>query len=472
MSETPTSSESEEQSSDSGAPRRAARDLTQGSVSGHLMRFVLPMTLGISASMAVGLIDAFWLGKLSTNALAAVSFAFPVSFAIFSISIGLGAGAVAAVSRVVATGDQSRIQRLATDAMLLAVVIVVAVSIVGALTVRPLFSALGAEGEILDLVIEFMTIWYFGIVFVVAPMIGSSIMRALGDAVLPSMLMMVAAAVNLVLDPILIFGLGPFPRMEVGGAALATVIANGVAAVLVLAVMLFRERIITFAPAPFAVVRRHWAEVARVGLPAAISSGINPVALTLVVSSLARFGGESVAGYGAASRVEAFAIIPMFALSAAIGPLTGQNGGAGRTDRVREAFLKSFMFAFVWSLGVAVVLAVAAPVIATWFTDDEIAQAATRDYLRITPITVWGYGIVMAAAAGFNGLSRPIPGVVLTVTRSLILMAGGAWVGGSLGGVIGAFIGVAIANVLGGVIASAWTLLKAYPATRAQPAAP
>lgn len=450
------------------APRRSARDLTSGSIFAHLMRFVLPMSFGITASMLVGLIDAFWLGRLSTDALAAASFAFPVSFVVFSISIGLGSGAVAAVSRVVGTGDQSRVQRLATDAMILAVLVVAAVSTIGSLVTRPLFAALGAEGVILDYVVQFMTIWFVGVVFVVAPMIGSSIMRALGDAVLPSLLMMLAAAVNLVLDPLLIFGVGPFPRMEVAGAALATVIANGVSAILVLSVMIFRERIITFARVPFSVLLRHWGEVGRVGFFAAVSAGINPLALTIVVSSLARFGGEAVGGYGAASRVEAFAVIPMFALSAAIGPVTGQNAGAGRLDRVRLAFLRAFQFAVVWGLVMAAVLAVAAPYVALLFSDDPAAQAATREYLRITPVTVWGYGVVMGAAAGFNGLSRPLHGVAMTVTRSLVLMAGGAWIGGTLGGVPGTFVGIAAANVAGGLIAAGWTLLNEYPSARAK----
>lgn len=441
------------------------RDLTQGPVLGHLLRFVVPMSIGISASMAVGLIDAFWLGKLGTLPLAAVSFGFPVGFAIFSIAIGLGSGAVAAVSRVVATGDRERIRRLATDALLLGVTVIIAISIIGALSVRVFFGALGAEGELLDLIVVYMRIWFIGLVVMVAPMISASILRALGDAVLPSLIMILAALVNMALDPLLIFGIGPFPRLEVAGAALATVAANLVTFAIAASYVVFREKLIVFTPPPREVLLRHWREVARVGFPAAGSNMVNPVALTLIVAGLARFGPEAVAGFGVANRVEAFAIIPLFALSAAIGPMTGQNAGAGRFDRVHAAFRTAFMMCVGWALALALLLALANGVIAGAFSQNEATRAVSRAYLLITPITAWGYGFAMTGAAGFNGLSRPLPGLAMTVARSLGLYMPLAWIGGTLAGApIGAFFGMAFANIMAGLVIASWVLLRAYPA--------
>jgi Na+-driven multidrug efflux pump len=161
--------------------------------------------------------------------------------------------------------------------------------------------------------------------------------------------------------------------------------------------------------------------------------------------------------------VEAFAILPLFALSAAIGPMTGQNQARGFPDRVRESFRASFMICVGWTLLMAVVLAVLAPFVAPAFLPDVEAQGAMRHYLWITPISSWGYGVVMAASAGFNGMSKPIPGLVMTIVRSIGLVIGLVWIGGTLWGPVGAFAGMAAANVISGVAVAVWTLTHAMP---------
>jgi putative MATE family efflux protein len=436
-----------------------------------LLRFILPMSVALGTMMATGLINAFWLGRLSTDALAAISFAIPVMFGVMSVSIGLGAGTVAALSRVAASRDPERLRRMAADAIILATTLVIGVSIIGAFAARPVFARVGAEGRVLDLVVEFATIWFLGNVFVVVPIVANSMLRAVGEAVLPSLLMTLGAIVNAVLDPIFIFGLGPIPRLEVAGAAWATVLANVTAAAAVMWVIIAREKLLSLEPPSWPVLVRHSSEILKVGVPAMLSNMLNPFALVIVVASLARFGPEVVAGYGAASRIESFAVIPLFALSAAIGPMTGQNNGARRPDRVREAFRSSFLISLGWSLALAAVLAAATPVIALLFPPDPETQRALKSYLWITPITVWGYGFVIVAAAGLNGVSRPVPAFVMTFLRSIVLVSSGAWIGGALAGPTGAFLGLAGANVIAGVAAAAWVLVRAFPAPAAAPPA-
>jgi Na+-driven multidrug efflux pump len=150
-----------------------------------------------------------------------------------------------------------------------------------------------------------------------------------------------------------------------------------------------------------------------------------------------------------------------------MGPITGQNGAVGLTDRVREAFRSGFLLCVGWSLAMAVVLAVLAPLLAPAFIPDAVGQAAMRHYLWIVPISVWGYGVVMTAAAGFNGLSKPAPGLIMTLGRSVGLMIGLTWLGGTLWGPGGAFVGLATANVISGAVVAAWTLRRALPRTAA-----
>ena len=446
---------------------RASRDMTQGPVFGHIMRMVIPMSFGIVAMMLTGVVDTYWVGTLGTAQQAAVQMSFPITMLVMSVSIGLGAGAVSVVSRAAGEKDDSSIKRTATDAMSLSVLAVGAVSIIGVLFIEPMFRALGASETMMPHVVDYMTVWFAGIVLIVGPMVASNILRALGNAVLPSVMMMGAALVNLILDPFFIldnvFGL-PGLGWGVSGAALATVAANGVTFLLIGWYLIFREKLIDFSWNGFDDLFHNWGEIARVGAPAAASNTFNPFALTVVMSGLgmAQFGDAAVAGLGVGARVEAFGLVPLFALSASIGPVTGQNGGAGLTDRVRRAFFTSFMFCVIWSTAMAAILFVAKGWLAPAFLPSEMGQDVARTYWTWVPITIAGYGITMAASAGFNGLGRPSYGVMITSGRALLLMAPLAVIGGLvMEAPIGVILGVAAANVIAGVATAFYVLTYA-----------
>ncbi|PWE17275.1 MATE family efflux transporter [Marinicauda salina] len=457
---------------------RSSRDLTQGPVFGHILRLVVPMSFGIVAMMAVGVVDAYWVGKLGTAEQAAVQFVFPVSMAVMSISIGLGAGAVSVVSRAAGRGDHGRTARLATDAIALAFIVVLATSILGIAVIDPLFTMLGATEAMMPHVRDFMTIWFAGIVFIVGPMIASNLLRALGDAIIPSAIMILAAVLNMGLDPLMIFGWGPVPALGVQGAAAATLISNLVVFVISMAILVFREKLIDLTWPGWDELFWNWREIARVGLPASGSNMINPISMSIAFAAMARFGEAAVGGLGVAMRVEAFAIIPLFALSASIGPVAGQNGGAGHTDRVREAFARSFMFCAGWSLALAVVLFFLGGWLSGLFLPSAEGRAVAAFYWTIVPFTVMGYGIAMAASAGFNGLGRPIYGIAINIFRGFVLMAPLTWVIGSALGSDGVVYGIAAANLITAVLAVLFVLRvapltahegKARPAKAAKP---
>lgn len=447
---------------------RAARDLTQGPVFGHILRMLIPMSFGILAMMLVGIVDTYWVGTLGTAQQAAVQMSFPVTMLVMSVSIGLGAGAVSAVSRAAGRKDGTPIARIATDALSLSFIAVGSVSLLGIIFVEDIFRALGASDTMMPHVVSYMTVWFAGIVLIVGPMVASNILRALGNAIIPSLMMIAAAVVNLILDPIFIlddvFGWFPGLGWGVSGAALATVAANGVTFVMVSAYLVFKEKLIDFSWPGFAAVWHHWADIARVGIPACISNIFNPFAMTVAMSGLAmaRFGDAAVGGLGVAGRIEAFAIVPLFALSASIGAVTGQNGGAGDLARVREAFRSSFLFAVGWSVAIAVLLWLCAPLLAAAFLPSEEGRSVAIDYWQIVPLTVAGYGVTIAASAGFNGLGRPGHGMVITAGRALGLMVPAVIVGAMVvGAPMGVILGIAAANLISGLVTVLFVLTRA-----------
>jgi len=454
-----------------GPAGRASRDLTEGPVGGHLRRILLPMIIGVAAVLSVSLVDTYFVGQLGPLPLAAISFCFPVLITVTSLAIGLGAGAASCVSRAAGRKDTSRVRRLATDALLLTTLLIGAISVIGWFATGPLFRALGAGEELMPHIFAYMRTWFAGVTFVAMPIVANGVLRALGDARAPAAFMVLTAIVNAVLDPIFIFGWGPVPAFGVQGAALVSVISNVCALSAAAWLVVFRENLVTLELGSIGHVVNSWLEILRIGVPAALSNAINPVGITLATAGFARFGPEAVAGFGVATRIETFAAIPLLALSASIGPVTGQNGGAGFPDRARRAFQISFAFSLAWSLGIAVLLAAAAVPLTGLFTQAEAALEVARLYLWIAPVTVAGYGVVICASAGFNALGRPLQGMVMTFTRSLVLYAPGVWIGGALAGATGAIVGVAAANVLAGLTAAAWTLLRA-PMTARERAAP
>jgi putative MATE family efflux protein len=325
-------------------------------------------------------------------------------------------------------------------------------SVLGWLTSRSLFAAMGARDEVLDLIVAYMDIWYIGMPFLVVPMVAGSLLRATGDARIPSLTMVLSAVVNVVLDPILIFGFGPVPAMGMEGAAWATLIARAFSMVLALSVLILRERLIVLERAPWDEVRTSWQQVMAIGLPASLANMINPLCLAIITAILARYGTETVAAFGVAGRIEALAAIPMLALSASIGPITGQNHGAGLPHRIRTALIDSFLFCVLWGLGMALLLWWSAGWFAAFFSDDPAVIADIVSYLHIVPLTLGGYGIVIVAAAAYNALGLGYRAMGFYLLRSAVLYVPLAWLASLWFDSSAVFIALAAANLLSGAL--------------------
>ncbi|MCA9399941.1 MAG: MATE family efflux transporter, partial [Candidatus Omnitrophica bacterium] len=307
--------------------------------------------------MAFNLVDTIFIGQLGTTHLAAVSFTFPVIMVVTNLAIGLGIGTSSAVARAVGEHDLTKIQNLSIGALILSLVVVGACLILGLLTVDPLFRLIGANEEQLVLIKDYINVWYGGMIFLVVPMVGNYIIRATGDMLWPGIIMIISSLLNLILDPILIFGMFGFPRMEIKGAAVATVIAWIFTFFASSCILYFREKFITLRLPRFSTLVDAWKSIAHVAFPAAGTHMIVPIGAGIIMSMVALFGEEAVAAFGAASRVEMFAFIIFLAMSAITGPFVGQNMGAGRFDRILHGLRLSYRFCLYFGLFEALLLA-------------------------------------------------------------------------------------------------------------------
>lgn len=443
--------------SEAGQPKTTAK-LTRGPTFRHILNLTLPMVWALFATIGFNVVDTFFVAQLGTLELAAISFTFPVVMTLISLAIGLGAGTSAVVARAIGQGDRRRVERLATDSLLLAAVVVSAFVVAGLLTIDPLFRLLGAEEALLPLIRDYMEIWYLGIPFLVVPMVGNNVIRASGDARFPSLIMTVAALANLILDPLLIFGLAGFPRLELQGAALATVASRAITFFGAIAVLHYRERLIRWAWPKTSEVLASWRAILHVGLPAAGTQMVNPIAIAVITRFVAAYGSTAVAGFGLATRLEALSLVVLFALSSSTGPIVGQNLGAGLTERIRATFRESYILSFGWGAAVALLLGLYGPELASLFDDDPAVIAIAQDYLLIVPISYGCYGAVMVAGAGFNALGRPLSSTFLTLLRMIVLYIPIAYVAGQLYGITGIFAAAAFANIAAGTTACLWTM--------------
>ena len=320
---------------------------------------------------------------------------------------------------------------------------------------------MGAKGEIKHMAAQYALISFPGLVIISVAAMSNNILRAGGEAALPSSIMIMGAVINIILDPFLIFGWGPFPRMEIQGAALATLIGNTAGAIFGFSIVFFHRKVISFAEMTLGSIRRAWKVIGSVGLPAAGTNIIVPLSTALAVTIIARsLTTVDVAAFTVASRAELLSVGILYALSACIGAITGQNGGAGLTGRVRDTFKFCYWICIVWSTFMAIIMALFAPQIAGIFSTDATVVTKTIPYFYIVPITIFAYGFVFISAAGLNALGRPIYGLIYTIIRSLILYVGFIYIGVQMDGLRGAFFGVAAANIISGLIAAGWSLTK------------
>ncbi len=429
--------------------------LIEGPVSRHLVSMTVPLVWAVLAIMAFNVTDTWFVAQLGAQPLAAMSFTFPVIMVMTSLGIGLMAGTSSVLARVVGEGDMGQVRRLATDAVTLAFIISLVLSVIGVVSLDPLFTLMGASPDVLPLIRDYMIVWYAGLVLVLVPMVGIGALRATGDTKLQARLMMAAAIINLILDPLLIFGWLGFPRLELAGAATASIIARFVTFA-VGALVVHRMNLFCSPRTSAATLWQSWKRILHIGLPAAGTNFIIPVAAGIIVALLAGYGDRAVAGYGAATRIEALTLVVFFAMSATIGPFVGQNLGAGKPGRIVEAIRVSALFCLALGALIAIVLGLFAPRLSRLFSDDAEVIAVTTTYLRIVPWSYGAAGIIMVVNAAFNGVGKPLPAMVISVSRTLILYVPLAYTASRLFGIPGIFAAAFFSDLLSGIIAYAW----------------
>ena len=430
--------------------------LTKGPVGKHLIDMTIPVFFGVFTMMLQGFADAFFIGMVGDWELAALSFAYPILMIVMSVAIGLGAGTSSVVARAIGANDSTRAARLATDSLLLSFIITGSISFLGILTIDSLFLSLGAPKEMIPLIRGYMEILYLGVPFVVVGMVGMSSMRATGDTRLPSLLMIIASIANIIIDPIMIFGLGPIPAMGLKGAAMAALIARGAIFLGTIYFMNQRLNMLSYEKPTLSEMKSSWIDILHVGIPAAATNTIIPIATAIITAMLAKYGPEAVAGFGVASRIESVVLVMFYSLSAIIGPFVGQNLSAKKAERIYLALKQCSVFCLIFGLIFSYFLIAFRNSLPLLFSQNVTVIKSASLFLLIAPISYGAYGVVMTMNAAFNGMGKPVPAVAISLIRMIVIYVPMAYFLQYFLGIGGIYLSYAIANILSGIVAYNW----------------
>jgi len=401
--------------------RADERIYTEGSIFRAVWRLGWPAVTSMFLETFLSITDAFWVGKLGAVEMASVtSSMFPI-WTIFSLLAIIPAGVLAIISRAVGARETGEVSRAARQSLLWAVWTGLAVGLVGYFISPWVFGLMKTDASVSALGIDYLRIFFFGAVFFFVNDTFSGIFRAAGDPKAHLIGSMTAVLINFVLDPFLIFGIGPFPRWGTSGASLATIIAAG-CGTLIYAVMVSRGRLgypLRFRIRERVDLRLGWT-ILKIGFPPAISGVIFSVVYIFINRIVAGFGTVSIAALMIGHRMESLSYLTCFGISMAASTLVGQNLGAAKPDRAARSAWASAGIGMAVTTFIALIFLSFPRQLAMFFIQDEQVVAVAVDYLRILALSQMFMGVQIVLDGAFAGAGNTIPSMAVSIPGSIV----------------------------------------------------
>ncbi|MCY4014429.1 MAG: MATE family efflux transporter [Gammaproteobacteria bacterium] len=436
-----------------GRQRDAAmRGFTEGPVARHLIRLGSFMAMGSLSMNASMFAEAIYLGMIGTQALAAMGVAFPVTITLFAFAGGIGTGASSVTARTIGAGDREGAALLITHSQFLALGTGIVLGALGVVYAYDIVSLIGATGDLRDLTTEYLTVYLLGFPAFMLSIVGSTLLRATGNAKSPGIIMTAGSVLQIVLGPPLIFGWFGMPGLGIAGAAWAYVISRTLGMGLYI-VLLLRARMVRWS---FVGMLDSWRRIMHVGGPAVASGLVMPAGMLIITRMLIGHGEAVVAGYNVASRVETLAHMILWSASSSVEPFVGQNWGARFYDRVKQALSLTHRFSLAWGVVTFVLMVLVGKSIVAVIDDNPTVIEVSVWFFYIIPLSIGFMGMTQIASSCFNALGKPTPSLVISLLRALVIIVPLAILGNYLYGYVGIFIATAVTNVVVGLLAWQW----------------
>jgi len=396
--------------------------LTEGPILKSLIGLSIPIIFANILQTAYQITDTFWVGRLGTVAVAAVSISFPIIFLIISFGGGLAMVGAILVSQYKGKKDQEAINHITYQTLLTVTIISIILSTIGYFLSPHLIKLMGAEPSVFSEAVTYIKISFLGMVFMFTYMVFQSLMRGVGDVKTPMYIVLGTVLLNLVLDPLFIFGYKFIPSFGVAGAAVATIGTEGLAAIIGIFLLLrgkhqIQLKLNNLKP-DFDLIKKMF----KIGIPASMEHSTRALGMTIMTFLVTSFGTCTLAAYGIGSRILSFTIIPALGLSIATSTLVGQNIGAGKIKRAEKITKLSCLTGFVVLTIVGIITFLFAKQISAIFIPGEIETIQSSAlFIRMISLTFGFIGIQMALNGAFRGSGNTLISMVLSIFSLWVL---------------------------------------------------
>jgi putative MATE family efflux protein len=437
-------------------------DLTDGGIAKPLFFLSLPIVVTNLLQTAYNLADTFWLGQFSTEALASITFAFPMVFLLISLGFGVSVAGSVLVAQNVGNDEERQAEFAASQTVTFAFVVSTVLGAIGLLFVGDVLTVFGAEPVVLEGATEYMRVISAGLPLMFGFFVFTALMRGYGDTVTPMLVQFGTVVLNIVIDPLFIFGVPAIglPQLGVEGAAYATVISRGLAMVVGLAIMFRGRRGVRIRTRDMVPNLGYFRRMLRIGVPASVEGTGRAVSVNLMLVIVGLYSTTVVAAFGVGVRVFSTIFLPAIAVARGVETMAGQNIGAGKQDRAQATADVAAKGSFVVLAAAGVVVFLAAEPIVALFTDGPQVVAEGANFLRIVAPSFGFIGIVRSYSGAFRGAGQTMIAAAISLSTLAAIRLPTAWfasqpVGLDLGptGIWAAFL---VSNVLGAGLAFGW----------------
>jgi len=436
------------------------KDLTKGSIS-KLIKFVaVPASVGFFFNTMYNVVDTFYAGLISTEALAALGLTFPVFFLIIAMGSGIGTGTTALISNALGAKNTKKAKHYAAQAISFSVLLSVLLAIIGIYLSKPLFGILGASGSYLEIAYSYVSIIFGGTILFVLAFAFNSLLNAEGDTKSFRNFLIAGFLANLILDPALMYGWLFLPALGLKGVAWATLIVE-FGGVLYLGYKVIKSGIFKLKIRPM-IPTKAYIDISKQGFPAALNMMTVALGFFITTYFLSDFGKEAVAAYGAAIRIEQIILLPTIGLNIATLAIIGQNNGANKIKRVLQTRITALKYGFIiMTVGTVVLLFFARQMMGI-FTNDPVVEDIGTTYLRFASFLTWAYSIIYINISALQGIKKPQYALYIGIYRQIFAPIVLFTLLTAFFGIMGIWVGIFI-NVWTGAIMTIWFARKAMP---------
>jgi len=422
-------------------------DLTSGSIRTHIKNITIPASVGMVFNTLFNVVDTYFAGSIGTKALAGMSLSFPVFFIMIAIASGVGSGATALTAIAIGRDDKKDYHALAYNSLVMGFLLSLLLMVLGPLVSKPLMVFMGGTGTSLKYGMDYLSWIFYGTAFFVLNMILNGILTSQGDTKSYRNVLIIAFILNIILDPIFVFGWFGLPKMGTKGVALATVIVQAIGTLYLIYKVSKSDYLDIEIMKGTKLDLNKWLELYKQGFPASINMMTIALGVFVINYFVVKYSGDSgIAAYGAAIRVEQLALLPALGLNTAALTITGQNFGAKKWDRIQETYKKTLLYGvIIMVVGMFLIYPLASITIGFFNSDPDVIRLGTQ-YLRIEVLCFTTYIFMGVSIAVLQGLKAPKIAIYVGIYRQLLMPLILLSLFGNWFGIVGIWYGIVIVN--------------------------